>query len=147
MDIKSRLQEDVKNAMRQREKQKLDALRLITAAVKQIEVDERISVDNDRMLAILNKLAKQRKESIAQFTTANRPDLVEKEEFELSLISAYLPAPLSESEVKQFIQDALTNTQAKSIADMGKVMACLKPQIQGRYDMSHVSALIKAALT
>lgn len=147
MDIKSRLLEDVKNAMRQREKQKLDALRLITAAVKQIEVDERIEVDNERMLTILNKLAKQRKESIAQFTTANRLDLVEKEEFELALLSDYLPAPLSEAEVKEFIKDALTDTQAKTIADMGKVMACLKPKIQGRYDMSLVSALIKSALT
>ena len=146
MTIKDRLSNDLKDAMRAREKGKLEALRLIAAAVKQIEVDERILVDDERMLVILDKMAKQRKESIAQFSAANRQDLVDKEEFELALIATYLPAPLSELEIQQLINDAFAATGAEKMSDMGKVMAILKPQMQGRCDMSQVSPLIKSRL-
>lgn len=147
MGIKDRINEDLKDAMRARDKAKLDALRLITAAIKQVEVDERITVDDERMLVILDKMAKQRKESIAQFSTANRQDLVEKEEFELAIISHYLPEPLTEEAINQLIAKAMQETGASSMADMGKVMANLKPLLQGRADMSKVSGLIKAKLS
>ena len=147
MTIKDQLGNDIKEAMRAKEKAKLDALRLISAAIKQIEVDERIMVDDERMLVILDKMAKQRKESIAQFTTANRHDLVEKEQFELELISSYLPTPLSTQEIDQLVTAALSSTGAEKMSDMGKVMAILKPKMQGRCDMSQVSLLIKSRLT
>ncbi|MFC3909687.1 GatB/YqeY domain-containing protein [Legionella dresdenensis] len=147
MSIKDRINSDVKEAMRAREKQKLDTLRLITAAIKQIEVDERITVDEERMLVILDKLAKQRKESISQFEAAGRTDLVEQEQYELEVISQYLPEPLSESEVNALIEKAITELNAEKISDMGKVMNYLKPLLQGRADMSKVSGLIKARLS
>lgn len=146
MTIKDQLSADIITAMRAKDKPTLDALRLISAAVKQIEVDERIIVDDARMLVILDKMAKQRNESIAQFSTANRHDLVEKEQFELGLISRYLPAPLSAQEIQQLITDAFKDTNAEKMADMGKVMAYLKPKLQGRCDMSEVSQLVKNQL-
>ncbi|KTC98298.1 Yqey-like protein [Legionella erythra] len=147
MSIKDRISNDLKDAMRARDKMKLDALRLITAAVKQVEVDERIIVDDERMLVILDKMAKQRKESIAQFNTAGRHDLVAQEQFELDLIGQYLPEPLSEDEVNQLVSAAIAEVNAEKMSDMGKVMAHLKPQLQGRADMSKVSALIKTKLS
>lgn len=146
MSIKENIHQDIKNAMRAKERDKLEALRLITAAIKQIEVDERIEVDDARLLTILDKLAKQRKEAIAQFTTANRQDLVDKEQFELTLINAYLPPALSDEELEHMIADAMAQTNAQKISDMGKVMAILKPNIQGRCDMAKVSASIKSKL-
>ncbi|CEK09640.1 GatB/YqeY domain-containing protein [Legionella hackeliae] len=147
MTIKDRLSNDVKDAMRARDKQKLDTLRLITAAVKQVEVDERIEVDEARMLVILDKLAKQRKESIAQFQAAGRNDLVEQEQFELDIIGHYLPAPLSDADVEALIAKAIAEVGAEKMSDMGKVMALLKPELQGRADMTKVSVLIKAKLS
>lgn len=147
MNIKERLSSDLKDAMRAKDKKTLEALRLITAAVKQIEVDERIEVDDVRMLAILDKLAKQRHESISQFLTAARHDLVEQEEFELAIIKRYLPEPLSESEVSRLIDEAIMAVAAEKMSDMGRVMTQLKPQLQGRTDMGKVSSLIKARLT
>lgn len=147
MTIKDRISNDVKDAMRAREKMKLDTLRLITAAVKQVEVDERINVDDERMLVILDKLAKQRKESITQFQAAGRTDLVTQEQFELDLISQYLPEPLSDAEIESLIEKGINEVGAAKISDMGKVMALLKPQFQGRADMTKVSALIKAKLS
>ena len=146
MTIKDRLSNDLKDAMRARDKMKLDALRLISAAIKQIEVDERIAVDDERMLIILDKMVKQRKESISQFSAANRQDLVDKEEFELNVISDYLPTPLSEEEVKQLIVEAIAAVDAQKISDMGKVMAYIKPKAQGRCDMGQISTLIKNQL-
>ena len=146
MTIKDRLSDDLKDAMRARDKMKLDALRLISAAIKQIEVDERIAVDDERMLIILDKMVKQRKESISQFSAANRQDLVDKEEFELNVISDYLPTPLLEEEVKQLIVEAIAAVNAQKISDMGKVMAYIKPKAQGRCDMGQISALIKNQL-
>lgn len=147
MTIKNQVNEDLKNAMRAREKNKLDALRLIMAAVKQIEVDERIEIDDARMLVILDKLAKQRNESISQFKAAERHDLVEQEEYELGLINHYLPEPLTEAEITALIEEAFTAVNAQVMSDMGKVMAHLKSSMQGRADMSKVSAMIKAKLS
>ncbi|CAM4471040.1 MAG: putative protein YqeY [Legionella sp.] len=147
MTIKERLNNDIKDAMRAKDKNLLTTLRLITAAVKQIEVDERIDVDEERMLAILDKMSKQRKESISQYEKANRDDLVAQEQFELSIIAKYLPEPLSAAEVEKLVQDAIASTGAEKMADMGKVMAQLKPSLQGRADMSQVSTLIKAKLS
>lgn len=137
---------DLKDAMRAKDKNKLGALRLITAAIKQIEVDERIAVDDARLLAILDKMAKQRNESIQQFKVAGRTDLVEQEEFELSVINHYLPEPLTEDEVKNHVEQALMAVDAKQMSDMGKAMAILKPLLQGRADMAKVSAMLKAKL-
>ena len=147
MTIKDRISNDLKEAMRARDKKKLEALRLVTAAIKQVEVDERIDVDEERMLVILDKLAKQRKESITQFQAAGRDDLVAQEQFELELIGQYLPEPLSDAEIDALVAQALADTGASKMSDMGKVMALLKPQLQGRADMSKISATIKAKLS
>lgn len=146
MTIKERINQDLKDAMRARDKDTLSALRLITAAIKQVEVDERIDVDESRMLAILDKLAKQRHESIAQYQAAGRTDLVDIEQFELNLISKYLPEPLTEAEIATMVDEAIEAIQAKLMSDMGKVMAHIKPLMQGRADMAKVSALIKGKL-
>lgn len=146
MSIKESLNNDVKDAMRAKDKNLLTTLRLITAAIKQIEVDERIEVNDERMLVILDKMSKQRKESIAQFEKANRDDLVAQEQYELGIISKYLPEPLSATEIEHMVNEAITSTGAEKMADMGKVMAQLKSKLQGRADMSQVSALIKARL-
>ncbi|STY28368.1 Transamidase GatB domain protein [Legionella wadsworthii] len=147
MTIKERLNNDIKDAMRAKEKELLSTLRLITAAVKQVEVDERIEVDDERMLVILDKMSKQRKESISQYEKANRNDLVAQEQYELEVIKKYLPEPLSAAEIEQMVQDAIASTGAEKMADMGKVMALLKPNLQGRADMGQVSAMIKAKLS
>lgn len=145
--LKEQLQEDVKEAMRSQNKAKLGVLRLILAAFKQREVDERITLDHSQSIALLDKLAKQRRESIQMYQQGNRPDLVEQEEFELSLILNYLPKALSEQEINELIQSTLQEIGASSIKDMGKLMAALKPKLQGRADMSKVSELIKKQLS
>ncbi len=146
MTIKERISNDIKDAMRAREKDKLGAMRLIAAAIKQIEVDERIEVDEERMLVILDKLAKQRKESISQFKAAGRDDLVKQEEFELEIIAHYLPEPLTEADIITLIEQAIIAVNAQKTSDMGKVIAQVKPHMQGRADMAKVSAMIKAKL-
>lgn len=142
-----RINTDLVDAMRAKDKKLVGVLRLITAAIKQIEVDERITVTDERMLIILDKLAKQRKESISQFSRANRDDLVAQEQYELDIINQYLPKPLSDEEIHQLIQETITTLDAKQIGDMGKVMQALKPLLQSRADMSKVSSLIKAKLS
>lgn len=146
MSLKLLLQEDIKNAMRAGDGSLRDVLRLISSAVKQIEVDERIEVDDTRMLAVLDKMSKQRLESIALFSAAGRADLVAKEEYEHQVIHRYLPEPLSEAEIIDMVNTELLAAKATSMRDMGKVMTALKPKLQGRADMSHVSAMLKAAL-
>lgn len=146
MSIKERLDNDIKDAMRSREKNKLGALRLISAAFKQVEIDERIALDEVRMLAILDKLVKQRKESIKQFQSAARDDLVAQEQFELDILTHYLPKPLTDQEIIQLIEQAMVDTNASIMSDMGKVMALLKPLMQGRADMTLVSATLKEKL-
>jgi hypothetical protein len=146
MSLKDRIQQDVKDAMRAKDKERLAAIRLITAAIKQREVDERIELDDEQVLLVLDKMCKQRRESISQFEKAGRDDLVAKEVSELEIIQGYLPRQLDNEEIAALIDVALAETGASSIKDMGKVMGQLKPQLQGRADMSAVSAMIKSRL-
>ena len=144
---KQRIIEDVKVAMRNKDKDRLGVLRLITAAFKQKEVDERIELDDAMVLAIMGKMTKQIRDSIQQFEQAGRDDLVKKEKFELKIIQEYLPAQLTEDEIKQLITESITESGAESVKDMGKVMGVLKPLLQGRADMGQVSALVKQQLS
>ena len=144
--LKVRIQEDMKNAMRARDAASLGAIRLLQAAIKQKEVDERVVADDAAVLAIIEKLIKQRKDSIGQFAQAGRQDLVDKEKAELDLLSAYLPQQMSEAEIAAAIDAAITATGAAGPQGMGKVMAALKSTLAGRADMSRVSGLVKARL-
>ena len=144
--LKQRLNDDVKTAMRSKEKSLLAVLRLITAAIKQREVDERIELKDEDIINVLDKMAKQRRESISQYEKAGRQDLVDQEAYELDIIKAYLPEQLTETEILSLIKDAITACGATEMKDMGKVMANLKPQVQGRADMGSISALIKKQL-
>jgi len=146
MSLKERILQDVKDAMRTKDKPRLATLRLITAAIKQREVDERIELDDTQVITVLDKMSKQRRESISQFEQAGRDDLIAQEAAELELIQTYLPEQLGEDELQTLIEEALQQTGAASIKDMGKVMGQLKPKLQGRADMGAVSALIKARL-
>jgi uncharacterized protein YqeY len=146
MSLKERIQQDMKDAMRAADKPRLGTIRLMLAAIKQIEVDERKVLDDVEVTVVLDRMVKQRRESISQFEKAGRTDLVDQEAAELAIIQTYLPEPLNESELNVLIDDAMAKTGAASIKDMGKVMALLKPGLQGRADMGAVSALIKARL-
>jgi uncharacterized protein len=147
MSLKDRVTEDMKSAMRSGDKRRLGVIRLLLAAVKQREVDERIpALDDDQVVATLDKMVKQRRESISQYEKAGRTDLADQEHYEVSVLQEYLPAALSEAEIDALIDAAVTDTGASSIKDMGKVMGILKPQMQGRADMGAVSARIKARL-
>lgn len=146
-DLKHRINEDVKAAMRGKEKQRLAALRLITAAIKQKEVDERIELDDAQTTGVLSKMASQSRESIAQYEKAQRADLVAKERFELELITGYLPQPLAAAEIQSLIDGAIAATGAASMKDMGKVMGQLKAKMQGRADLGKVSGMVKARLS
>ena len=146
-DIKTKISEDVRLAMRSKDKDRLAALRLILAAFKQKEVDDRITLDDHQSTAILDKMAKQHRDSIEQFGQANREDLIKKEQQELEIIESYLPEKLSENEINSLIQNAISSTSANSLKDMGKVMAILKTELQGRADMGEVSRLIKTKLS
>lgn len=145
--LKQRIQEDMKIALRAQEKQRLGVIRLIFAAIKQVEVDERVEVDDTRITQILNKMIKQRRDSIAQYDQAKRDDLADQERLEVGIIQAYLPEPLSEADIDQMVSEAITKVGATSVKDMGKVMAELKERIQGRADMTQISAKIKERLT
>jgi len=144
--LKSRLKADMISAMKAKETDRLGTIRLINSAIKQREVDERIELTDADVLAILDKLAKQRRDSISQFETAGRSDLVEVEQFELGVIQSYLPAQLTEGEIRQLIQNAVAEVKPSGPQDMGKLMALLKPQMQGKADMGLVSKLVKEAL-
>ncbi len=145
--LKQRINDDVKTAMRSKDKERLGVLRLITAAFKQKEVDERIELDDTMVLAIMDKMTKQIRDSIQQFEQAGRDDLAQKEAFELGIIQEYLPAQLTEDEIKQIITESIEATGAESAKDMGKVMGVLKPRLQGRADMGKVSGLVKHQLS
>jgi uncharacterized protein YqeY len=147
MTLKERIQEDMKAAMRASERERLGTIRLVLAALKQREVDERITLDDAQVLAVLEKMVKQRRESIAQFQAAGRTDLVAKENAELDLIQHYMPAPLDDAALDALINDALAQTGASSIKDMGKVMAVVKAAAAGRADMAAVGARVKARLS
>jgi hypothetical protein len=145
-ELKDRIFEDMKTAMRAKEKDRLMTIRSILAVIKQQEVDTREELDDTQVLAILDKLGRQRRESISQYSEAGRDDLVAQEELELVFIQEYLPEPLSDEEIQDLVSEAIASTGASSIKEMGKVMAYLKPKAQGRADMGKVSGLIKDAL-
>jgi uncharacterized protein YqeY len=145
--LKSRLQDDMKSSMKGGNKERLGVIRLMLAAIKQIEVDERIELDNDRIITVLDKMAKQRRESITQFDKAGRDDLTAIEQAELEIILEYLPEALSEAEINDLVEQSIAATGATTIQDMGKLMGMLKPQLQGRADMGKVSQLIKSRLS
>ncbi len=146
MSLKARITEDMKAAMRAGEKDRLSCIRMLQAGIKQREVDERIELDDAQVLAVIDKMIKQRKESVAQFQAGNRADLVAKESAEIAVLTAYLPAQLGDAELATLIREAVASTGASSMKDMGKVMAILKPKVQGRTDMGALSACIKSAL-
>lgn len=146
MSLKQNLTDAMKAAMKAGDKSRLGVIRLVMAAIKQVEVDERIELDDERVLAVLDKMVKQRRESISQYSTAGRDDLVQQEEYEVSVLQEFLPEALSDDEIEQMIAKAVDETGASSIKDMGKVMGLLKPQMQGRADMGAVSGKIKARL-
>ena len=146
MTLKERITEDMKTAMRAKESERLATIRLIQAAIKQREVDERIVLDDAQVLAAIEKMIKMRKESIAQFQAGNRPDLVEKEEKEIVLLQVYMPEQMSSSDLDALIAAAIAESGAASVKDMGKVMAIVKAKAQGRADMGAVSGKIKAKL-
>lgn len=136
----------VKDAMRAKQKERLSALRLVTSEFKRVEVDERIEVDDARALVILDKMSKQRRDSIAQYQEAGRDDLATQEQFEIDILSEFLPEALGEDELSQLVADAIAQSGATSMQAMGSVMGILKPQVQGRADMAQVSRLVKAQL-
>ena len=145
-EIQHAIAEAVKDAMRAKAKERLGVLRLVTAEFKRVEVDERIELDDARVLTILDKMVKQRRESAKQYSENGRPELAEQEQFEIGVIQEYLPQQLSEAEIRQLVTEAAASLGAKSAADMGKVMAAIKPKVQGRADMGLVSQLVKAQL-
>jgi uncharacterized protein YqeY len=146
-DLKKQIQDAVVAAMKSGDKARLAVIRLITSSIKQVEVDERTELDDERVIAILDKMVKQRRESISQFKLAGRDDLINQESFEIDIIQEFLPQALSEEEVDDIVNQAITETGASSIKDMGKVMGLVRPKIIGRADMGEVSGRIKAILS
>jgi uncharacterized protein len=146
MSLKDKITQDMKDAMKAGEKDRLGVIRLILSALKQREVDERIVLDDSQILSVLDKMLKQRRESVAQFTQGNRKDLADKEEAEIKVIQGYMPAQLSDTELDQLVTAAVVESGAASVKDMGKVMGILKPKVAGKADMSAVSAKIKSKL-
>jgi len=144
--LKSRIKDDMKATMRAKDKERLKIVRMILAAIKQIEVDERVELEDDRIIVVLDKMLKQRRESIRQFNDAGRTDLSEVEEAEVLVIQDFLPKALTQDEIEAMVIEAVAGSGAESIKDMGKVMGILKPQMLGRADMSVVSSVIKAKL-
>lgn len=144
--LKGQITEEMKVAMRAKDKERLATIRLMLAEIKRIEVDERIELDDTRVLAVLDKMLKQRKDSITQYQAAERPDLADKEQQETEVIKTFLPQPLSDVEIDQIIDAALAATDATGMQAMGAVMAQIKPQLQGRADMGSVSQKVKAKL-
>lgn len=145
-ELKARIQEDMKSAMKAGEKERLGVIRLMLAAIKQKEVDDRIELTDDAVLAVLDRMVKQRRESISQYESAHRTDLAEVERAEIGVIQNYLPQPLTEAEIRSMVEAAIGETGAQGPAGMGKVMALLKGPMQGRADMTQVSAMVKSRL-
>jgi uncharacterized protein YqeY len=146
MSLKARITDDMKTAMKAKETSKLNAIRLLLAALKQKEVDERVELDDNAVIAIIEKLTKQRKDSVTQYEAAGRQELADAEKFEISVLGAYLPEKMSTEETNAIVVAAVAETGAKGPADMGKLMAVLKPRLAGKADMAEVSKLVKAAL-
>ena len=147
MDLKTRIAEATKAAMKAREKERVAALRLVGAEIKRVEVDERKELDDADVLVVLDRMRKQRNDSLTQYRDAGRDDLADKEQFELDLIQEFLPQPLTEAEVGAMVDEAIASVGASGMQDMGKVMGQLKPQVQGRADMGQVSGLVKSRLS
>ncbi|MGE5131035.1 MAG: GatB/YqeY domain-containing protein [Sphingomonadaceae bacterium] len=147
MSLKDRIGEDMKAALRARDQARLSAIRLLLAAMKQKEVDERVALEDAHVLAIIDKMIKQRRESVSQYESAGRKDLVDAEKFEIGVLSEYLPKQMSDSEIAQAIDAAVAEAGAAGVKDMGKVMGLLKPRLAGRADMGKVSAQVKARLS
>jgi uncharacterized protein YqeY len=145
-ELKPRIESSVKDAMRAREKQRLGVLRLVMSELKRVEIDERIELDDERIISILVKMSKQRKDSLTQYIDAGRQDLADQEQYELDLLQEFLPVALDEAAIAALIDAAIAQTGASSMKDMGKVMGVLKPQVQGRADVGALSATIKAKL-
>ena len=145
-DLKRRIQDDIESAMRARDRERLGALRQISAAIKQREIDERVELDPPGVISVLERMIKQRRESLGHFESAGREDLAARESFEIAVIEDYMPSRLSLEEREAFLDAALAETRAASMKDMGKVMAWLKPKVQGRVDMKELSAAVKARL-
>lgn len=145
-ELKAQISEAVKDAMKAREKERLGVLRLVMAEFKRIEVDERVELDDARVLVVLDKMVKQRRDSFKQFSENNRPELAAQEEFEIGVIQTFLPKALTDVELQAIVIAAVKESGAATVADMGKVMALVKPQVQGRADMGQVSQQVKAAL-
>jgi uncharacterized protein YqeY len=146
MTLRERVNEDMKSAMKAREAERLSTIRLLLAAVKQREVDERITLDDAGVVAVVEKMLKQRKDSVQQYEQAGRTDLADKEKAEMALLSGYLPQQLADAELEAVVAEAVAASGAKAASDMGKVMAIVKPKVAGRADMGKVSALVKAKL-
>lgn len=146
MSLKQQLTDDMKTAMRARDKQRLGVIRLVLAAIKQQEVDNRIGLDDAAVLAVLDKMVKQRRESIRQYTDGGRTDLADQEQAEITVLQDYLPEAMTNAEIQALVDEAISNTGAESVKDMGKVMGWIKPKAQGRADMGKVSGLIKSRL-
>lgn len=146
MSLKQTINDQVKQAMKAGEKDRVKVLRLLTAAIKQREVDERIELDDAQVLAVIDKMVKQRRESIEQYTAGNRPELAAAEQAEIDILAEFLPEPLSEQELNAMIDQAIEASGASQMSDMGKVMGQLKPKVQGRADMKQVSAAVRARL-
>lgn len=144
--LKEKITEDMKAAMKGGDKARLGVIRLILAAIKQREVDERIELDDTQVLVVLDKMVKQRRDSVTQYENAGRTELADQEKFEIGIIQEYLPQPLDEAEIDRLIDEAIATTEAQSMKEMGKVMGLLKPQLQGRADMGAVSAKIRQKL-
>lgn len=147
MSLKQKITDDMKAAMRSGDTKQRDTIRLLQAAIKQREVDERIELDDAAVIAVIEKMLKQRRDSIAQYEAAQRQDLANVEKDEISVLSAYMPQALSESEIEVLITEAISEAEAKGMQDMGKVMALLKPKLAGRADMAKVSSLIKGKIS
>jgi uncharacterized protein YqeY len=146
VSLKDRIQEDVKAAMRARDVRRLAALRLLAAALKQKEVDERVALDDAAVLAVIERMIRQRRESVAQFEKGGRADLAEQEKYEIEVLAAYLPQPLAEAEIEAAVAAAIAESGAGSVKDIGKVMGLLKSRLAGRADMAKVSALVRSKL-
>jgi len=146
VSLKTRITEDMKNAMRAKDTARLGAIRLLQSAIKQREVDERIELNDQQVIEAIEKMLKQRRDSIAQYAAANRQDLVDAEKFEVNVLQEYLPTPLTDAEVDAIIAQAIINSGAQGMQDMGKVMALVKPQVVGKADMANISSLIKSKL-
>lgn len=146
MSLKTRISDDMKAAMRAKDAPRLGAIRLLLAAMKQKEIDERVELTDTDVISIIEKMIKQRRDSIAQYEAGNRKDLADAEKFEITVLAAYMPQALSDAEIAAAIAEAVQSSGAKAMSDMGKVMAVLKPKLAGRADMGKVSALVKARL-